>query len=68
MPKKIPKLVMFGPGLESETSGIVRKMLEGESELFKTTGMFPGQFEGRGIYHLGEYIYLTAIQRGKCAI
>lgn len=46
-PKK-PKLVMFGPGLESSTSGIVRKILHGHSDLFTVVNMFPGQFDGIG--------------------
>lgn len=47
-PKKTPKLAMFGPGLETSTRRIVRKILEDNSGMFKTTGMFPGQFEGVG--------------------
>ena len=45
-PKKKPKLVMFGPGLESSTSFIVRKILDGHSDLFTVVSMFPGQFGG----------------------
>jgi len=37
---------MFGPGLESSTSLIVRKILEGHSDLFTVVSMFPGQFGG----------------------
>ena len=46
IPRKTQKLVMFGPGLESGTSGIARKILEDSTGLFKTVGMFPGKFEG----------------------
>ncbi|XP_053390204.1 F-box only protein 4-like [Mercenaria mercenaria] len=46
LPKKTPLFTMFGPGLESNTSGLVRKIIE-ESE-FQKTGMFPGKFEGVG--------------------
>ena len=46
MPKKTQKLAMFGPGLESGTSGIARKILEDSTGMFKTVGMFPGKFEG----------------------
>ncbi|KAJ8305428.1 hypothetical protein KUTeg_015973 [Tegillarca granosa] len=44
LPKKVPKVAMFGPGLESSTSGIVRKMLYEESML-ERVGLVPGQFE-----------------------
>lgn len=47
LPKKVPKVAMFGPGLESSTSGIVRKMLYEESML-ERVGLVPGQFEGVG--------------------
>ena len=46
LPKKIPKVAMFGPGMETETRGIVRKILEDKTGLFNTTGMFPGQIRG----------------------
>eukprot|EP00794_Sanderia_malayensis_P008143 gene8143-9013_t len=42
----VPKVVMFGPGLESKTSGIVRKMFS--DSMFTIKGMFPGEFEGTG--------------------
>jgi len=48
-PKKTPKIVMFGPGLESSTSHIVRKILDGQSQLFTVVSMFPGQFDGMKI-------------------
>lgn len=41
--------MMFGPGLESSTSGIVHKILEGHFDLFTVVSMFPGQFGGRQI-------------------
>jgi len=43
-PKKIPMLAMFGPGLESKTSGLVRSMMN--SSLFTQIGLFPGKFDG----------------------
>ena len=46
LPTKTQKLVMFGPGLESGTSGIATKILEDTTGMFKTVGMFPGQFDG----------------------
>ncbi|XP_060582950.1 F-box only protein 4-like [Ruditapes philippinarum] len=46
LPKKTPLFAMFGPGLESNTSGLVRKIME-DSE-FQSVGMFPGKFEGVG--------------------
>lgn len=42
----IPRVVMFGPGLESETSGIVKKIFSGPTSPFMVKGMFPGQFDG----------------------
>ena len=44
LPKKTPLFAMFGPGLESNTSGLVRKIME-DSE-FQSVHMFPGKFEG----------------------
>lgn len=46
LPKKVPKAAMFGPGLETSTSGIVRKMLYENNDNFTRIAMFPGQFEG----------------------
>jgi len=43
---------MFGPGLESSTSGIVRKILHGHSDLFTVVNMFPGQFGGMKICYI----------------
>lgn len=47
IPKKAPKMAMFGPGLESSTSGIVRKMLYEDQSHFTRVAMFPGQFDGK---------------------
>lgn len=58
LPKKIPKLAMFGPGLESSTSSIVKKILEGQTDIFKTTGMFPGQFGGMYLFFSRLFSYL----------
>lgn len=46
--KRSPRLVMFGPGLESDTKGLVRELLWDKKSPFEVTGMFPGQFEGIG--------------------
>lgn len=46
LPKKTPLFAMFGPGLESTTSGIVRKIIEDSD--FQSIGMFPGKFDGVG--------------------
>ena len=46
LPKKIPRIAMFGPGMETSTSGIVRKIIEDKTDLFQVTGMFPGQARG----------------------
>ncbi|KAL8618622.1 hypothetical protein ACOMHN_015732 [Nucella lapillus] len=48
MPRKAPKVAMFGPGLESSTSAIVRKMLYEDHRVFTRVAMFPGQFDGYG--------------------
>lgn len=41
---------MFGPGLESDTKGLVRQLLWDKTSPFEVTGMFPGQFEGIYIF------------------
>ena len=47
MPKKIYKIGMFGPGLETNnTRPIVRKILEDKTGVFTVTGMFPGMERG----------------------
>lgn len=46
--KKSPRVVMFGPGLESDTRGLVRQLLHDRTSPFDVTGMFPGQFDGNG--------------------
>ncbi|XP_059155269.1 F-box only protein 4-like [Physella acuta] len=48
MPKKVPKVAMFGPGLEQSTSSIVRQMLYENNSTFTRVAMFPGQFDGVG--------------------
>ncbi|KAK3592045.1 hypothetical protein CHS0354_019300 [Potamilus streckersoni] len=48
LPKKVPMLAMFGPGLESSTSCIVRRMMYEENNCFQKIGLFPGQFDGVG--------------------
>jgi len=50
IPKKAPKVAMFGPGLESSTSGIVRKMLYEDQSHFTRVAMFPGQFDGKWMH------------------
>lgn len=44
----VPRVVMFGPGLESETSGIVKNIFSDPNSPCSIKGMFPGQFEGIG--------------------
>ena len=51
LPKKAPKVAMFGPGLESTTSPIVRKMMYEDAVMFTRVAMFPGQFEGEDFKH-----------------
>ena len=46
LPKKVPKFAMFGPGLESSTSKLVRQIMYTDT-VFHTVGLFPGQFDGK---------------------
>lgn len=48
LPKKTPKIAMFGPGLESGTSSIVQKILYTQSKKLERVGLVPGQFDGVG--------------------
>ena len=50
--RKSPRLVMFGPGLESDTKGLVRQLLWDSTSPFEVTGMFPGQFDGINSFFL----------------
>ena len=52
LPKRVPKAAIFGPGLESSTSAIVRKMLYEENPDFTRLAMFPGQFDGNYVCFL----------------
>ncbi|XP_022317177.2 F-box only protein 4-like isoform X1 [Crassostrea virginica] len=47
LPKKTPKIAMFGPGLESGTLKIVPLILN-NSDMLKTVGVAPGEFSGVG--------------------
>jgi F-box protein 4 len=47
LPKKTPKVAMFGPGLESDTSIIVRNMLYEQSNQLERVGLVPGQYDGK---------------------
>ena len=38
---------MFGPGLESETSAIVKNIFSGTDSQIIVKGMFPGKFDGK---------------------
>ena len=57
MPKKTPKIGMFGPGLETNTRAIVRKILEDKTGVFNVTGMFPGTVRGKFTVH--KYFSIT---------
>ncbi|ESO06798.1 hypothetical protein HELRODRAFT_170819 [Helobdella robusta] len=46
--KKVPKLAMFGPGLESKGTKLVRNLLQDRTNLFEFISLFPGRFEGVG--------------------
>ncbi|XP_072022375.1 F-box only protein 4-like isoform X2 [Amphiura filiformis] len=49
IPHKAPKVVMFGPGLDSDTSKIVHKLIgNDESGIFQYQGMFPASQPGVG--------------------
>lgn len=50
LPKKTPKIAMFGPGLESDTSAIVRNMLYEQSQQLERVGLVPGQCDGTYYY------------------
>ena len=42
---------MFGPGLECDARGLVRKLLHDHTSPFEIMGMFPGQFDGKLDFH-----------------
>ena len=42
---------MFGPGLECDARGLVRKLLHDHTSPFEIMGMFPGQFDGELDFH-----------------
>ncbi|KAK3091892.1 hypothetical protein FSP39_023485 [Pinctada imbricata] len=48
LPRKVSKIAMFGPGLESDTSGLVRKMLYEDNNQLNRVGVVPGRFDGVG--------------------
>ncbi|XP_022087183.1 F-box only protein 4-like isoform X2 [Acanthaster planci] len=48
IPHKPPKVVMFGPGLESNSTTLVRKFLGSGSDVFKVRGVFPALLPGVG--------------------
>ena len=45
--KHVARVAMFGQGLETSTSGIVRELMWGPSTPFRVTGLLPGQ-QGKG--------------------
>lgn len=48
--KRLPKIGIFGPGLESRTKKIMQRILCDPNEGFKTTGIIPGSFSGIGSF------------------
>ncbi|XP_041475846.1 F-box only protein 4-like isoform X1 [Lytechinus variegatus] len=47
LPHRTPIIVMFGPGLETDTSTIVRKFITGHgSNIIKVNGVFPAMYPG----------------------
>eukprot|EP00057_Strongylocentrotus_purpuratus_P015776 XP_011670250.1 PREDICTED: F-box only protein 4 isoform X2 [Strongylocentrotus purpuratus] len=49
LPRRTPIIVMFGPGLETDTSSIVRKFITGHgSNIIKVNGVFPAMYPGVG--------------------
>ncbi|XP_038049591.1 F-box only protein 4-like [Patiria miniata] len=46
IPHKPPKVVMFGPGLESNSTTLVRKFLGSGTDIFKVLGVFPALLPG----------------------
>lgn len=65
-PVQSPKVAVFGPGLDSDTSVIVRKMLNThENEVFCNKGPFPAMFPGSKCnidQQLSEPMEVTEIQ------
>ena len=59
--RRTPRIVMFGPGLESETKNLVRMLLWDAMSPFQVKGMFPGQFEGK------ESLFSSSMRRKKLA-
>ena len=51
LPQKAPKVVMFGPGLDSNTSAIVRKLIGNETSTFQVRGVFPAEHPGSCILY-----------------
>ena len=52
---------MFGPGLECDARGLVRKLLHDHTSPFEIMGMFPGQFDGKLNFH---FLIITFINFG----
>ena len=51
LPYSTPTVAIFGPGLESETSGIFRKILMDDTGVFQKVGLTPGEFSGKRLFH-----------------
>lgn len=47
--RKVPKLAMFGPGLESGGTRLVINLLQDYTNTFKFISLFPGRFEGMAL-------------------
>ncbi|XP_050402109.1 F-box only protein 4 [Patella vulgata] len=68
-PKKAPRVAMFGPGLETSTHKLVRKLLYEDNDKFSRIAMFPGQFDGVGAgmtlkLKTGSTFHLTVLYSG----
>ncbi|ESO94461.1 hypothetical protein LOTGIDRAFT_232302 [Lottia gigantea] len=69
LPRKTPRVALFGPGLESSTHKIVSKLLYEDNNKFSRIAMFPGQFDGIGAgmtlkLKTGSTFHLTVLYSG----
>lgn len=62
LPKKTPKIAMFGPGLESGTLKIVPLIIN-NTDMLKTVGVAPGEFTGNNIFfNMSQYSFHNFFQ------
>lgn len=62
LPKKTPKIAMFGPGLESGTLKIVPLIIN-NTDMLKTVGVAPGEFTGNNnFFDMSQYSFHNCFQ------